>query len=251
MAVDFKAKQAEFAAYIRDPQHNPAPSEVKAERMAMYRELIFTNVENFLSSNFPVLRSLHTDRQWHALTQDFLLKHRCESPYFSEIPEEFLTYLQNQRHSPADYPFLFELAHYEWVEMALSVALDTVPGNTETDVSGKLLTLSPLAWPLAYRYPVQTIGPGNVPLSPPEQPTFILVYRDLEDDVNFLVLTPLTFRLLQILQDQDSRETQACLEQLAGEFGQLDSETVLSKGFEVLQQLAGKNVVLINQVAQN
>lgn len=245
MAVDFKAKQREFTAYIRDPAVSTPPSDVKAERMDMYRELIFSNVENFLTSNFPVLRKLHTDPQWQALTQDFLLKHRCESPYFSEIPEEFLAYLQHERQSPDDYPFLLELAHYEWVEMVLSIAREPVPVNIETEVAGKMLALSPLAWPLAYRYPVQTIGPGNLPAHPPEQPTFVLVYRDQDDDVNFLLLTPLTFRLLQILQEHESMKTEDCLEQLAGEFSQFEKETVMKNGLEVLQQLAGKNVVLI------
>lgn len=245
MAVDFKAKQEEFTAHIRNPSVNVQPSDVKADRMTMYRELIFSNVENFLTSNFPVLRKLHTDRQWHALTQDFLLKHRCESPYFSEIPEEFLAYLQNERDNPDDYPFLLELAHYEWVEMVLSIAQDQVPSNNGNEVAGKRLALSPLAWPLAYQYPVHTIGPGKVPEQPPGQPTFLLVYRDLDDDVNFLLLTPLTFRLLQILQEGESMKAEECLEQLAVEFGQLGRETVVNNGLDVLQQLAGKHMVLI------
>ncbi len=63
----------------------------------MYRELFFNNIEGFLSGNFPVLRKILDDQQWFALVQDFFAKHPCQSPYFSEIPEEFLDYLQNER----------------------------------------------------------------------------------------------------------------------------------------------------------
>lgn len=46
--IDFKAKQQEFAAFIRNPDGNPAPDDVESERMLMYRELFFNNVEGFL-----------------------------------------------------------------------------------------------------------------------------------------------------------------------------------------------------------
>ena len=111
MAVDFRAKQAEFAAYIRDPQHNPAPADVAPERMAMYRELFFNNIDSFLATSFPVLRSLFSEQHWQALASDFFARHRCHTPYFSEIDEEFLDYLQ-QCQTVSDYPFLWELAHY-------------------------------------------------------------------------------------------------------------------------------------------
>jgi hypothetical protein len=72
--VDFKSKQAEFAAYIRDPQNNPVPADVKEQRMAMYRELFFNNIEGFLSGNFPVLRKILDDPQWFALAQGLFAK---------------------------------------------------------------------------------------------------------------------------------------------------------------------------------
>ena len=65
--VDFKSKQDEFSAYIRDPENNPVPADVKEQRMAMYRELFFNNIEGFLSGNFPVLRAILDDQKWFAL----------------------------------------------------------------------------------------------------------------------------------------------------------------------------------------
>ena len=63
--------------------------------------------------------------------------------------------------------FVLELAHYEWVELALDVSDAQLPERG----------WSPLAWPLAYRWPVAEIGPGHLPQAAPEQPTLILARR--------------------------------------------------------------------------
>lgn len=245
--VDFKYKQVEFAAYIRDPENNPVPADVKEQRMAMYRELFFNNIEGFLSGNFPVLRKILDDQQWFALVQDFFAKHPCQSPYFSQIPEEFLDYLQNERNCPDDLPFMLELAHYEWVEMALSIAKeDLVDCNQDLDnLLNRNIALSPLAWPLAYQYPVQKIAPAFLPLKAPEQPTFLIAYRNQEDDVNFIEITPITYRLLEIIQEQENPLTEDCLKQVARESNHPDTELIVAGGLQILKELAEKTVITL------
>ncbi|MFA5921850.1 MAG: putative DNA-binding domain-containing protein [Methylococcaceae bacterium] len=245
--VDFRSKQAEFAAYIRDPENNPAPADVKEQRMAMYRELFFNNIEGFLSGNFPVLRKILSDQQWLALAQDFFAKHPCQSPYFSQIPEEFLDYLQNERDSSDDLPFILELAHYEWVEMALSIAReDVVAFNQDLDnLLNRNIALSPLAWPLAYQYPVQKIAPAFLPLEAPEQATFLIVYRNREDDVNFIEITPITYRLLEIIQEHENPLAEDCLKQVARESNHPDPEFIVAGGLQILKELADKTIITL------
>ena len=244
--IDFKSKQLEFAAYIRDPENNPLPADVNGQRMAMYRELFFNNIEGFLSGNFPVLRKILNDQQWFALAQDFYAKHPCQSPHFSQIPEEFLDYLQNERDGSEDFPFMLELAHYEWVEMALSIAKEDVAAchpNPE-NLLNQVVALSPLAWPLAYQYPVHKIAPAFLPLEPPEQPTFLIVYRNREDDVNFIEITPITYRLLEIIQEQEQPVTEACLKQVAKESNHPDPALVVAGGLQILKDLAEKTIIV-------
>lgn len=248
MGIDFKAKQSEFAAYIRDPEHFPVPADIDPRRMAMYRELFFNNINGFLSSNFPVLRKILSDQQWHDLTQDFFARHQCQTPHFSEIAEEFLDYLQNERQAEGDFPFMLELAHYEWVEMALSIAQATpVFGDTAfvEQVLRQTISLSPVAWPLAYQYPVQQIGPDFLPCSVPEQPSYLVVYRDADDQVHFMQTTPLTFRLLQLIEQHDGIVGEQVLQILAAELSpQIDQPTVLQFGLQTLQELAMKGVLI-------
>jgi hypothetical protein len=245
--VDFKSKQQEFAAYIRDPENNPVPADVKEQRMIMYRELFFNNIEGFLSGNFPVLRKILDDQHWLALAQDFFAKHPCQSPHFSHIPEEFLDYLQNERDSSEDLPFMLELAHYEWVEMALSIAKeDLVATNQVPDyLLSKNIALSPLAWPLAYQYPVQKIGPAYLPLEAPEQPTFLIVYRNREDDVNFIEITPITYRLLEIIQKHENPLAEDCLKQVARESNHPDPDLIVAGGLQILKELVEKTIVTL------
>jgi len=245
--VDFKSKQDEFAAYIRDPENNPVPADVKEQRMFMYRELFFNNIEGFLSGNFPVIRKILNDRQWLALVQDFFAKHLCQSPHFSQIPEEFLDYLQNERDSSDDFPFMLELAHYEWVEMALSIAKEEVVScNPDVDnLLNKHIALSPLAWPLAYQYPVQKLSPAFLPLEAPEQPTFLIVYRNSEDEVNFIEITPITYRLLEIIQEQEKPLVEDCLKQVAKESSHPDPELIVAGGLQILKELAGKTIITL------
>ncbi len=129
--------------------------------MGIYRDLFFNNITGFLSTNFPVLKSLYDEKPWQELCRDFYTEFRCHTPLFPEIPREFLRYLQDCRQDHQDDPpFILELAHYEWVELALSLdeaELDGIEANPDGDLLNGIPVLSPLAWPLSYQYPVHRI----------------------------------------------------------------------------------------------
>lgn len=242
--IDFKAKQAEFSSYIRNPSASACPEDVKPERMQMYRSLFFNNVESFLSSNFPVLRKILDDSQWQQLAQDFFANHASSSPYFSEIPEEFITYLQKERESNTDdYPFMLELAHYEWVEMALSIAQEE-PNKTKAKQINDLqqtISLSPLAWILAYHYPVHKISPNYLPLQPSEQPCYLVVYRNNEDQVNFIELSAMSYFLLHTVQERQPISIRTCLSYILPEN---PAESLENSAIEAIQQLLDKQIIL-------
>jgi hypothetical protein len=243
--VNFDHKQREFAAYIRDPEHNPIPAEVAEQRMAMYRELFFNNINSFLSSNFPVLRTLLSEQQWFELAQDFFANHVSHTPYFSEIPEEFLAFLEHERDNVNDYPFLLELAHYEWVEMAVAIAKEVLVINQTALQLESDVQLSPLAWLLVYQYPVHKISPDFLPTAPPEQATCLCVYRDVHDDVHFMEITPITYRLLAIIQEQETMRVADCLQQLLEETQHPHAELIKTAGLQILTELAEKMIVTL------
>jgi hypothetical protein len=245
--LNFRQTQYAFAAYIRDPERNAAPTDVSPQRMAMYRELFLNNIKSFIGSGFPVLKELLDEAYWHELVEDFFARHQGKTPYFSEVPEEFLAYLCDERQGHAgDPPFLLELAHYEWVELALALAEGDAPLESAALEQNPLIyeiKLSEVAWPLAYRFPVQKISRDYQPAEAPPVPTCLAVYRNREDEVRFLELNQVTYRLLQLLEQEGSAHAETCLRRIAEELGQTNSEAVLEHGVEALRGLAQRGVI--------
>ncbi len=243
----FIQQQYAFAAHIRAPDRNAAPADIEDRRMAIYRELFYNNVEGFLSNSFPVLRKLLADEAWHRMVRDFYARHPCRSPLFLEIPREFLSYLEQERgEQPGDPPFLRELAHYEWVELAVSVAESTPPEGVEEhgDLLERRPVVSPLAWPLSYRYPVHRIRPDFQPQAPGEQPAYLLVYRDADDEVGFLELNPVSARLFSLLQEGSVSSGRQALERIAGELQHPAPDAVIQGGHTILEEWRKRDIVL-------
>lgn len=161
MVVDFQQVQRQFAAHIRDPHHVAIPDGVEPRRMQIYNDLFFNNIEGFAAGAFPVFKSLLDESDWRCLVREFLVEYRCKTPYFLEISQEFMRFLGDYSGAIALPAFTRELTHYEWVELALDVA-DVDPDFSCIDANGDMLSgvivVSPVAWPLAYRYPVHLIG---------------------------------------------------------------------------------------------
>ena len=248
-----RAQQFALTRHLRDPQGQPAPSGIEERRLAIYRDLLFNNVESLLAGNFPVISAMLGESHWKALVREFFRDHRCHTPLFPELPREFLRFLEvrESRESPLlerpllERPFLLELAHYEWVELALQIAQAQVPPH---DPQGNLLdgapVLSALAWLLAYRWPVHRIGPEYQPTIPPAEPTLLLLRREDDGSVRFSLLSPLAFRLLQRLGESPGLSGHDQLQALAREAGSDDAAHFLEQGSQLLEQMRAAGVIL-------
>ncbi len=247
-ALGFQAVQRAFASHLRDPVRSPAPAGLEERRVGIYRELIFNNVESLLAGNFPVLHRLLPEDHWKGLVRDFFIRHRARTPLFTELAQEFLTFVHRERvGDPADPPFLLELAHYEWVELALLIS-EEEPDLTGLDENGDLLAgvpvLSPLAWPLSYRFPVHRITPDHQPQEPPAEPTHLVVYRNRAERVEFLETNAVTQRLLQLLAEGVDRSGREQLERIAAELQHPDPGQVVAFGAGLLDDLRARGIIL-------
>jgi uncharacterized protein len=244
--ADFRALQYAFAAHLRDPAHNPPPEGLEDRRLQVYRELFYNNVEGLLASNFPVIRRITDDARWHALVRAFYATHESHTPLFTEIGREFLRFLDT-RDGAGDPPFLAELAHYEWVELAVTIdeaEIDAVPHDPAGDVVAGVPVLSPLAWPLAYRYPVHKIRVDFQPAEPPPQPTCLVVVRNRRDEIGFMEVTPLTIHLLEALKGNPARTGLQCVESLAAQVDPAQRDALVEAGCTMLRQLRERDVLL-------
>ncbi len=246
--MSLETVQRQLASHIRDPDKVAGPQGIEPRRLKIYQDLFYKNIENFIANGFPILRSLIDDEPWHQMVRDFMVHHQCHTPYFLEISQEFLLYLQNHRQlQPGDPAFMQELAHYEWVELALDVADEDITGfdsEIECDLLAGLPVVSSLAWSLAYQFPVHQIGPDFQPTEAGEQPTFLIVYRNRQDKVGFMEANSVTARLLELLQHEEAVSGQQVLEQIAQEMQHPEPQQVVTGGLSILQQLHSLDIIL-------
>ena len=238
----FQDKQYAFAAYIRDPENTVAPEGIEDRRMAIYRKLFFNNLYNLLGTFFPVLRKICTDSQWQHAIREFMKVHRAKTPYFLELPEEFLDFLQNEyRALDDDYPFLTELAHYEYAELALRVSTDE-NDMTGVDPHGDMLAGIPvksvLSWVFAYHYPVHRISKDYLPTEPSEQPAYLAIYRRSDDKVRFLELNPVSAALLDAVENNEANLSgEKLLRELATKINYTDIDALIKHGVDALEEM--------------
>ncbi len=245
----FQHTQAAFAARIRDPQNQPVPAGIPQQRMAVYETLFFNNLEDLLSSNFPVLHEVLADR-WLEVVHAFLIHHRCQTPLFAEIPREFMQFLHEHAESLQLPPFCEELAHYEWVEIGLAAAREDLaslraqPGlSVEGDVMAGVPILSPLAWILSYQWPVHEISVDYQPETALAQPVWLLVWRDGNLDVQFAWINETVVWLLQ--QMETGRHSgQVLVERLAAHLRREDLAALQAFTRSLLEDYLHRDILL-------
>lgn len=246
----FQRYQQEFCAHLRDPMCQPRPKHIDAERMAIYKEIVFNNIFESVSACFPVAQKVLGKRAWLNLTKKFLHEHSASSPIFREIPEQFLSFLSSQIDLPA---YLCNLCHYEWIELQVAL-MKTSPEEQNAhagsmqrkiDVTGDLLkcqlAFTPAMQLLNYEYDVQKI---SVSYKPKEKvATQLLVYRNTEDSVKFIELNPATYQLITLLQQSAITGEQA-LTMIANDINARHPESITQFGLEILEHLRSQGVVL-------
>ncbi|MBE8167162.1 MAG: DUF2063 domain-containing protein [Shewanella sp.] len=244
--MSFVDIQNEFMDYIKDPSL-PLPSNMPLKRMTVYRELFFNNVKGFVSNSFPVLQGLYEEDVWLELVQKFFVTHDCHSPIFIEIAQEFLLFLQNEyeptEHDPV---FMLELAHYEWLELVVSVAINTrdLTELMADDILEQGLCLSDSTKVAQYSFDVQHISLDYQPTEPLETPEFFCVFLDSEEDVSFLKLTPLSAQVLSYIEQAGTTKFIEIIQWLEQMYPQMDPAAIQQGCLQLLSQMVEKKIVL-------
>lgn len=248
------AIQKQMADAVRFPSQ-AAPFGIQQERLEVYRELVLNNVSNFVRSAFPVLRQICGDDVFDTKIRQFFQECQLDSPYFVEIPEAFMHWLQDHVENLPQ--FALELAHYEWLELELFRRETEQQSNGQSliwsadlvlsDHEHRAIAVTSLLEVAAYQFPVHQLSEQYQPASPPEQPTFLAVYRGADDQVHFMQLDALSAATIQLLQSSAMTFHQliAAITQLVPG---LDKETVNAGVINLLRQL-NKNKLVLCKVA--
>ena len=249
---NFQHLQQALASHLREPKLHPAPAGVDEKRVMVYQRLFFNNIAGFIGRAFPVLRKLYRDDSWQKLIRHFYAHHHCHTPYFRYIPQEFVDYLGKERtQQEEDPPYLYELAHYEWVELSLSIAKKP-PQEQAVDADGDLLQGQPVLTAvlrcLSYHWPVHKIRPDFQPQQIDGKNYHYIVYRDHDHRVRFLCIQPIGKQLLESIQQhphwQGHQHIENALQQCGFSTTAGDGSELIEKGRQLLNRLREKGVVL-------
>ena len=239
--LTFQQFQCDLARHLRDPHHTRRPAGVPARRMAVYNELLFNNVCGFVDSCFPVCRQLLGEVRWRRLCRTFYRDGSLHTPWFREIPREFVRYL-DESHIAQPLPRWFaDLARYEWAELAVDVMDVQIPSHRPNgDLMQSAVLLNPARVDVVSAWPVHRIGPDWQPRK--TEPTFLVVFRDSQQDVQFTEINAVTARVLNLLSE--GRTGQQVFEQMAQEMAHPDPQSLIGFGRELLTHLQLQGLVL-------
>jgi len=237
----FQRYQQAFSAHLRDPVNHPRPKDIPAERIAVYEEIVFNNIFEAVSACFPVAQAVMGKTGWLKLVRGFLRDHSANSPIFRKIPEEFFSFLATQKNLA---PYIPNLCHYEWVELAVGSSEATVDRQS-IDPTGDLLEYQPAFAPamqlLNYDFAVHKISARHKPKE--KVNTQLLVYRNAEDEVRFIELNNVTYKLIELLQRRATIGRQA-LTTIAEELAHPQPKSVIQFGLEILEDLRRQGIIL-------
>ncbi|MCR6653505.1 MAG: putative DNA-binding domain-containing protein [Cellvibrionaceae bacterium] len=233
--------QEHYSHHLRAPAEVALDEHIPPRRSRVYKELLFNNLCGFLDRCFPVTRSLLDESSWRQLNRAFYRDWRCQTPYFSRIPWEFVQYVSSKPNPDAG-DWFGELLDYEWRELEAEIHKSTVVHTPYPINEGAVLQVNPTLQNLQYQWPVHQISNSFIPAEP--TPTFLLVYRRFDHQVQFMEINALTSVLLQILQ-QKPATTDALFESLAELMEGNNQQALRDSGKPLLQDLVEKNAVII------
>jgi len=243
----FSELQDKFVKAIKDPSTYTPVNDSEARRMAIYQSLFFNNINGFISSGFPVLKSLLSDSEWEKLVRHFFVTHSCRTPFFAEISKEFVEYLSSDSVCDDDLPpFAAELAHYEWLELDISIRKSEREVRFfNDDVLPTQVCVSPFATLASYAFPVHLIGPDYQPDVVSNEQQFYVVYRDSASEVQFAHLNSVSAMLFYTIEQYETGvmidELQASL---VNQLRQIPEEAVVNGMRHTLIDMLTKGMLL-------
>jgi hypothetical protein len=252
--AEFQKYQHQFVDYLRNPQKQGVIPESLPESCRIYAKLLYSKIEGSLDHCFPISCELLGGKRWTQLVQSFIKNHRCKSPLYREIPDEFVDYLMNKHTTMVLPEFIIELAHYEWMELVLETEKATLSkpySPIEEDILNIIPVFNPVLHLLHYHYPVQNItasdpywqGWESRTESYSREAIILAGLRDSDDNVQFVEVNTVTARLIELTREGLSTGEQALLE-LAAEMHYGNHETILPFGSDIFKQLEQQHIII-------
>lgn len=158
------------------------------ERVEIYANMYFFRLLECLAEDFPALHAVVGHERFHELTRDYLTAYPSEGPSVRMLGRRLGEFLEGHRLA-AEWPWLADLARFEWALLDAFDAPDAAPvGENRLRALGAedwpllRLTLAPSLQVLEARAPVQEVWSaateGRELRAVSEAPTPLRVWRE-------------------------------------------------------------------------
>jgi hypothetical protein len=244
---EFIRLQRQFTRHLRSPQTVPAPAGHEARRLAIYTNAVFSNVEGLLAGNYPRIKGLMPADEWQEMVRDYVIRHRSEASAFIDVTREFLKYLESERVIDGRWPFLCELAHFDWLETCVGAderRLDFSGVSRDGDLMEGVPVANPIMQMVEYRFPVHAINAEYRPQQAPALMTQIAAFRDPQNLYGFLDLNAATAALLKSVINNKTDSGKALVERMADEMQDHDQQAIRAAGIQILERMHKRGVIL-------
>lgn len=148
-----------------------------------YRDLARNALEDPLPDCFPITHALlEGAEQWEACIDAFFDSRSVQSPYYRDVNPTFVAWLANSGWGQERWPFLLQLAHFEYIEVEILRWPDDPPLDElqATPTLDSRVVFAGATRNLAYAHRVHEATKENP--EPGTGEAFLLGYRDLEGD---------------------------------------------------------------------
>lgn len=166
------------------------------ERISIYRELIQSSIFDLISRIYPyTLELIKKDKE--KLLPLYLEQFPPKSPILNKVAEDFPLFIVSQKQLIKKYPFIYELATYEWLELEVADR-----ENLENEIVPN--TLNPIHEICRFKYDIPAIvelikSNKSINKISPKQ-TSILIYRNPDTlEVKFFQLSPASLGYIELL----------------------------------------------------
>ena len=159
-------------------------------RLLVYRDLARTALKDPLPDCFPITHALLEGAgQWEACIDAFFASRSIQSPYYRDVNPSFVDWLANSRWGVERWPFLLQLAHFEYIEVEILRWPDEPLSDDLqlTPVPDAHVVFDGATRNLAYAYHVHEATKDDP--EPKAGGAFLLGYRDPEGDFNYSELS--------------------------------------------------------------
>jgi uncharacterized protein len=241
MLNDFRQYQFALARHLRDPLSVPAPVGVNATDAAACTQEMVDHLCNVLEPAFTVTQALLGDELWQHAVRLFIKDAPHHAPWATAVQRAFVDHVcasPEMQNLPA---WLQDLAHFEWLQSAVSTAPVTWPAfDAAGDVMHNPVVLNPTHVNGSYEWPVHHIGTDNEPDD--MQTTHVTVLRDQNDELHVFESSVFRGQLLDLLREGQTGEQAFMV--LAMWLSHPEPEAFVREGEQVMAQLQREGVVL-------